>query len=133
MTPEDFKAWRKSLNLTQTEAAEALGISRGSVELYELGKRRDDGRPVEIPKSIALACAAVRHKLPPVGEKREGTPKRFRIIISAANDLEHFTVDTMIENAVDEHQALSELLSITEKRGDEPVDYPLQNLRFVRD
>lgn len=59
MKPEDFKVWRKSHGWTQTEAAEALGISRGSVELYERGARREDNRPVEIPRTVALACSAL--------------------------------------------------------------------------
>lgn len=67
MTPDDFKAWRKAMGFTQTEAADALGISRGSVELYELGKRRDDGRQVSIPKTVALACSAVTGGLKPWG------------------------------------------------------------------
>jgi hypothetical protein len=29
------------------------------MELYELGKRRDDDREVVIPKSVELACAAL--------------------------------------------------------------------------
>jgi transcriptional regulator with XRE-family HTH domain len=52
MTPEEFKAWRQAVGFSQTEAAEALGISRGSVENYERGSRREDARPVEIPGSI---------------------------------------------------------------------------------
>ena len=52
MTPDDFKAWRKSMDWSQGEAADALGISRGSVENYERGSRREDGRPVEIPGSV---------------------------------------------------------------------------------
>lgn len=60
MTPTAFKAWRKSLGLSQKGAAEALGVSKSSVELYEAGVRRgDDPRPVEIPRTVALACAAV--------------------------------------------------------------------------
>ncbi|WP_454813791.1 helix-turn-helix domain-containing protein [Labrys neptuniae] len=59
MDPEQFKAWRRHMGFSQIEAARALGISKGSVELYEAGKRRDDGRPVEIPKTVALACAAI--------------------------------------------------------------------------
>lgn len=133
MTPDDFKAWRKAMNFTQTEAAESLGISRGSVELYELGHRRDDRRPVEIPLSIALACAALRHKLPPMGEKRDGTPKKFRILISLPDDIERFCVDIMVKNAVDEHEALATVLSMTSKPGDEPIDRLVQNLRLVRD
>lgn len=52
MTPDEFKAWRQAAGFSQTEAAEALGISRGSVENYERGSRREDARPVEIPGSI---------------------------------------------------------------------------------
>lgn len=58
MTPEEFKAWRKWIAWSQTTAAEKLGISRGSVELYERGARREDDRPVTIPATIELACFA---------------------------------------------------------------------------
>jgi transcriptional regulator with XRE-family HTH domain len=56
MTPEKFKSWRESLGLSQQAAADALGLSKGSIELYERGSRRDDGRPVVIPKTVQLAC-----------------------------------------------------------------------------
>lgn len=59
MTPEQFKAWRKHMNLSQQEAADALGLSKGSVDLYERGRRREDERPVVIPKTVELACAAL--------------------------------------------------------------------------
>ncbi|MBX3537324.1 MAG: helix-turn-helix domain-containing protein [Chelatococcus sp.] len=59
MTPEQFKAWRKHLKLSQPEAAAVLGISPGSVFNYEKGARSEDGRPVLIPKTVELACAAV--------------------------------------------------------------------------
>jgi len=67
MTPHSFREWRKGLGYSQQEAADALGISRSSVELYEAGRRRGaDARPVEIPKTIALACAAVSRGLEPL-------------------------------------------------------------------
>ena len=60
MTPEQFKAWRKHRGETQAEAAKALGISKGSVELYESGQRRQaDARSVVIPLTVELACAAL--------------------------------------------------------------------------
>lgn len=64
MTPAEFRSWRKSLGLSQKGAADALGVSKSSVELYEAGMRRgNDPRPVKIPRTVALACAAVWHKI----------------------------------------------------------------------
>ena len=57
MKPSDFKRWRKSLKLSQKEAAEALGLKRRVVQYYEKGER--DGEAVTIPKYIRLACSAV--------------------------------------------------------------------------
>jgi len=57
MTPEQFRDWRKSLGLKQKEAAEQLGLKKRMIQYYEKGNR--DGRPVEIPKSIRLACYAL--------------------------------------------------------------------------
>lgn len=57
MTPEQFRDWRRSLGLKQKEAAEQLGLKKRMIQYYEKGNR--DGRPVEIPKSIRLACYAL--------------------------------------------------------------------------
>ncbi|MBN9021676.1 MAG: helix-turn-helix transcriptional regulator, partial [Rhizobiales bacterium] len=59
MTPEQFRAWRIELGLSQARAGEVLGVSRPTIINYEAGSRREDGRPVPIPKTVALACAAV--------------------------------------------------------------------------
>ncbi len=60
MRPDDFRAWRERMLLSQPAAAEALGISRSAVQMYELGCRKDDrDRPVLIPKPVRLACAAL--------------------------------------------------------------------------
>lgn len=68
MTPAEFRVWRTGMGFSQTAAAAALGISKSSVELYELGHRKDDGRPVIIPRTVALACAAIAAGLAPLGE-----------------------------------------------------------------
>jgi DNA-binding transcriptional regulator YiaG len=68
MTPEDFKLWRRRMELTQAEAARALGLGKSTVELYEAGQRRDTGARVEIPRAVALACAALFHRIGPWGE-----------------------------------------------------------------
>jgi len=65
MTPDDFKAWRKAMGWNQTEAAEALGLSLGTIGNYERGSRREDGRPAPVPRTVALACAAVAAGLRP--------------------------------------------------------------------
>lgn len=57
MSPADFKSWRKSLGLSQKQAAEALGLKRRVVQYYEKGER--DGDKVDIPKSVRLACWAL--------------------------------------------------------------------------
>lgn len=59
MTPAQFKAWRAHMGLSQSAAAAALGLSLGSIQLYERGTRRDDNRPVTVPKTVELACAAI--------------------------------------------------------------------------
>ncbi len=57
MRPKDFKRWRKSLGLSQKGAAENLGLKRRVVQYYEKGER--DGKDVDIPKSVRLACYAL--------------------------------------------------------------------------
>lgn len=63
MTPTDLQAWRQRLGLSKAEAAEALGLSYSGYRYYEAGER--DGKPVEIPRTVALACAAIAFGLPP--------------------------------------------------------------------
>lgn len=57
MTPEAFRAWRKGLGLKQKDAADRLGLKKRMIQYYEKGDR--DGKKVEIPKAIRLACYAV--------------------------------------------------------------------------
>lgn len=57
MTPKAFKHWRKTLKLSQKEAAAALGLKHRIVQYYEKGER--DGKAIEIPKSVRLACWAI--------------------------------------------------------------------------
>lgn len=57
MTPAEFKAWRKSLDLKQKEAAEKLGLKKRMIQYYETGSR--GGKKVVIPKTVELACYAL--------------------------------------------------------------------------
>ena len=57
MTPQQFKTWRKAQGLKQKDAAELLGLKKRVIQYYEKGKR--DGKAVEIPTTVALACWAL--------------------------------------------------------------------------
>lgn len=64
MTPDQFRAWRVARFRSQAAAGAALGLSRETIGNYEAGKRRD-GRPVEIPHVVDLACSAIACNLGP--------------------------------------------------------------------
>lgn len=57
MTPHQFKTWRKAMGLKQKEAAASLGLKKRVIQYYERGHR--DGRKVEVPKTVELACYAL--------------------------------------------------------------------------
>ena len=57
MEPAAFKRWRKSLGMSQKDAAEALGLKRRMIQYYEKGER--DGEPVTVPRSVRLAAWAL--------------------------------------------------------------------------
>jgi len=57
MDSERFRQWRRSLGLKQKDAADRLGLKKRVIQYYEKGDR--DGKRVEIPKSVELACLAL--------------------------------------------------------------------------
>lgn len=57
MDSERFRAWRRALGLKQKDAADRLGLKKRVIQYYEKGDR--DGKPVEIPRSVELACFAL--------------------------------------------------------------------------
>ena len=57
MKPEEFKKWRKSLGLSQKNAAEMLGLKIRIIQYYEKGKKGK--KTINIPKYIQLACLAL--------------------------------------------------------------------------
>jgi transcriptional regulator with XRE-family HTH domain len=70
----DFKRWRKSLNLSQKEAAEALGLKRRVVQYYEKGER--DGKSIDIPKTVRLACYALAQGTIDYSGPQEGSGRK---------------------------------------------------------
>jgi len=57
MESSDFRKWRKTLGLSQKDAAHLLGLKRRMIQYYEKGER--DGEKVKIPRSVRLACYAI--------------------------------------------------------------------------
>lgn len=57
MTPQQFRAWRKAHGWKQKDLADRLGLKRRMIQYYERGDR--DGKTVEIPKTVRLACYAI--------------------------------------------------------------------------
>ncbi len=56
MNADDLKTWRASLGLTQKAAAEALGISRRTLEGWEAG------RPISYPTVLKLALDQIEQQ-----------------------------------------------------------------------
>ena len=57
MEANDFRKWRKSLGLSQKDAANYRGLKRRMIQYYEKGER--DGDKVTIPRAVRLACYAI--------------------------------------------------------------------------
>lgn len=49
MDASDFKAWRKALGYTQSEAGKELGFTRATIQNWESGVTR-------VPRIVCLAC-----------------------------------------------------------------------------
>lgn len=66
-----FRKWRKRCNLSQTQAAKALGISICCVSLYDNGRRYSPPGPVNVPLHIRLAAAAIENGILPINNQRK--------------------------------------------------------------
>ena len=65
MRVRDLKKWRKSLNMTQNEAAKALGYHRVSYVTLENGAPQQ-----KVRKVTALACSAIAAGLKEWGSRK---------------------------------------------------------------
>lgn len=65
MTPDDLRAWQASMGYTYDTAAQALGVSRAAYADWIAGRSRTTGKPIQISRLVALACAALAAGLNP--------------------------------------------------------------------
>ncbi len=59
MTPADLRAWQAHMGYTYDTAAAALGVSRSSYADWIAGRSRTTGKPIQVSRTVALACAAL--------------------------------------------------------------------------
>ena len=59
MTHADFLAWHQAMGYTYDTGAKALGVSRGTDADWLSGRSRTTGKPIQISRLVALACAAL--------------------------------------------------------------------------
>jgi hypothetical protein len=63
MTPDDLRAWQAHMGFTYVTAAAALGINRSTYADLLSGFSRTTGKPKDIDRRTALACAALAANL----------------------------------------------------------------------
>ena len=56
MSPAELKAWRDSLDLSQRDAAKALGVTPATYQALERGTSFVTGKPIEIDLRTEFAC-----------------------------------------------------------------------------
>jgi len=54
-----FRQWREHMGVSQIQAADWLGVTSKTIHNWETG-RHPDGSEKEVPKAVALACAALQ-------------------------------------------------------------------------
>lgn len=62
MTTAQIKNVRESLNLTQVEFADRLGVSQATVSLWETGARRPTGSALKMIEVVAQEKTAAKKK-----------------------------------------------------------------------
>lgn len=66
MTPQQLQAWQDAQGFTCRTAAQALGVSPATYFDWLQGTSRNSGKPVQIKRVVALACAAIAAGIKPL-------------------------------------------------------------------
>lgn len=74
MTTDDLRAWQAHMGYTYDSAAQALGISRSAYADLLSGTSRATGRPKDVDRRTALACAALAARLGEWAPKKKTPP-----------------------------------------------------------
>ena len=65
-----FNSWRKRMGYTYRDTANVLGVCMACVGYYTVGVRKEknneESKPVEVPKTVLLACSAIENDLKPI-------------------------------------------------------------------
>ena len=59
MTADDLRAWQVAMGFTYDTAAQALGVNRSTYADLLSGVSRATGKPKNVDRRTALACAAI--------------------------------------------------------------------------
>ena len=59
MTTDDFRTWHDAMGHTYDTGAAALGVSRSTYAEWLSGRSRTTGKPIQVSRTVALACAAL--------------------------------------------------------------------------
>jgi transcriptional regulator with XRE-family HTH domain len=71
MPAADFAAWRLRMGWSRRRTAAELHLNQETVARYETGRARGKAAPIIIPRTVALACAALEHGLVKTGAGAE--------------------------------------------------------------
>jgi DNA-binding XRE family transcriptional regulator len=66
MVETALRQWRRRMEFTQKEAAEALGVAVNTFQAVERGISYNTGKPIALDRRTALACAALEARLKPI-------------------------------------------------------------------
>ena len=58
--------WRARMGLSQRAAAAALGMTLAGYQQQERGRSFRDERPMQAPRPLLLACAAIERGIAPI-------------------------------------------------------------------
>ena len=68
MTPAQLRQWRAQMSISQRAAAQLFGVALTTYQSWEMGKNLGTGAPLEISRTVDLACGALAAGVAPYSE-----------------------------------------------------------------